>query len=61
VFVRGQIIAYACCFAIGAVMALVTFLIWKRFWRVSISQLTEKAEISMNDIIFFVALIVDFW
>jgi hypothetical protein len=42
-------------------MSAMTFWIWKRFWRVQIYPLTAKAEISMNDIIFYIALSVDFW
>jgi hypothetical protein len=55
----GRIIAFSVSFTIGFVVCIITFIIWKKYWRVPLEPMIGKHEISIYDVILMIAIFVD--
>jgi hypothetical protein len=55
----GRMVAFIVCFLIVLVVAIITFIIWKRWWRVPIVPLNERHELSFNDMVLMGTVVVD--
>ncbi len=60
-FENGRILVFSICFFIALVTIIVTVLIWWKFWRRSLTKLTDLQEMSINDIVIMVIIVTDFF
>ncbi|CAG9319672.1 unnamed protein product [Blepharisma stoltei] len=60
-FDKGRAVLFAICFTVGLVTAIITFIIWKKWWNISIEELKEKKEISLQDIIVGATIAIEFF
>ncbi|CAG9319128.1 unnamed protein product [Blepharisma stoltei] len=60
-FVKGKILVFCICFAITLISIIITFIIWKRWWKFSIEELKEKQEISFQDAVVAATIAIEFF
>ncbi|CAG9321867.1 unnamed protein product [Blepharisma stoltei] len=60
-FVKGRILVFCLCFFIAFITAILTFIIWKKWWHIKIEMLTMKKEISYEDFIVGITILIEFF
>ncbi|CAG9332938.1 unnamed protein product [Blepharisma stoltei] len=60
-FTKGRALVFGICFGVALVSLFITIYIWKRWWKIPIEPLIVKGEISLQDFIVGIAIIVEFF
>ncbi|CAG9319671.1 unnamed protein product [Blepharisma stoltei] len=60
-FDKGRGVLFAICFTVGLVTAITTFIIWKKWWNISVEELKEKEEISFQDFVLGFSIAIEFF
>ncbi|CAG9319101.1 unnamed protein product [Blepharisma stoltei] len=60
-FEKGRGLLFGICFFVALITIFITVFIWKKWWNISIEQLKQKEEISVQDTIVGVSIIVEFF
>ncbi|CAG9331428.1 unnamed protein product [Blepharisma stoltei] len=60
-FSKGRALVFGICFFIAVVTAIITFLIWKKWWNIKVEELIKSEEISVEDMIVGATIVVEFF
>ncbi|CAG9334708.1 unnamed protein product [Blepharisma stoltei] len=60
-FAKGRIIVFSICFMFALVSFAATAYIWKKWWNITIEELKEKQEMSLQDIIVMITIGIEFF
>ncbi|CAG9319088.1 unnamed protein product [Blepharisma stoltei] len=60
-FEKGRIVLFSVCFTVALITAVITFVIWKKWWHISVDELREKQEMSPQDFIVGLTIVVEFF
>ncbi|CAG9334733.1 unnamed protein product [Blepharisma stoltei] len=60
-FAKGRILIFSICFMFALVSFIATAFIWKNWWNITIKELKEKQEISLQDIIVETTIGIEFF
>ncbi|CAG9332933.1 unnamed protein product [Blepharisma stoltei] len=60
-FAKGRALVFGICFTVALISLVITIYIWKRWWKISVTPLTAKEEISMQDFIVGATIVIEFF
>ncbi|CAG9316649.1 unnamed protein product [Blepharisma stoltei] len=60
-FYMGRALVFGICFIVAAITAIITFIIWKKWWNIKIEELKTPQEISIQDFIIGASIIIEFF
>ncbi|CAG9331452.1 unnamed protein product [Blepharisma stoltei] len=60
-FYKGRALVFGICFFIAAITAVITFIIWKKWWNRKVEPLVTSEEISVADLIVGITIAVEFF
>ncbi|CAG9319089.1 unnamed protein product [Blepharisma stoltei] len=60
-FAKGRAILFAICFTVALITAVITFIIWKKWWNINVEELKDKQEISPQDFIVGATILIEFF
>ncbi|CAG9331435.1 unnamed protein product [Blepharisma stoltei] len=60
-FPKGRALSFGICFFIAAATGIITFFIWKKWWKIEVEELKIKEEISISDTIVGLTILIEFF
>ncbi|CAG9318589.1 unnamed protein product [Blepharisma stoltei] len=60
-FAKGRGLMFGFCFLVFAITSIITFIIWQKWWNISVEILEEKKEISTDDFIVGATIPIEFF